>query len=100
EAIECDVDGIGELSEGAGNGVGLPRVPGDIEHIAVAGSQSGDSACAIPPYSLPADVVDRIKVHARNLAKSLRVRGLMNVQFAIKRPDPKAGTGHEIYVLE
>ena len=103
EAIECDVDVIGDFSEGEGNGDGPPSlalVAGVMEHIEEAGIHSGDSACAIPPYSLPADVVERIKVHARNLAKALRVRGLMNVQFAIKRPDPKTGTGHEIYVLE
>jgi carbamoyl-phosphate synthase large subunit len=65
---------------------------GVMEHIEEAGIHSGDSACALPPYSLPKDIVSRLKDQTRALAKALRVRGLMNVQYAIKNND--------IYVIE
>jgi len=67
-------------------------VCGIMEHIEEAGIHSGDSACALPPYSLPKDIVDEIRRHTIALAKRLQVRGLMNVQYAIK--------DHQIYVLE
>jgi carbamoyl-phosphate synthase large subunit len=63
-----------------------------MEHIEEAGIHSGDSACSLPPYSLPADVVDECKRQARLLAVELGVVGLMNVQLAI--------LGGEVYVLE
>jgi carbamoyl-phosphate synthase large subunit len=63
-----------------------------MEHIEEAGIHSGDSACAIPPYSLPADVVARLKEQTHALAEALNVVGLMNIQFAVKDGD--------IYVLE
>src|SRR5580765_1022241 len=63
-----------------------------MEHIEEAGIHSGDSACALPPYSLPADIRDEVKRQARMLAIGLGVIGLMNVQFAV--------LGGEIYVLE
>jgi len=118
EAIECDVDVIADYDTSSVNGsenqrsfvAGAPDdderrksrslVCGVMEHIEEAGIHSGDSACAIPPYSLPADVVEKLKDQSRRLAEALRVRGLMNVQYAIRRPDPVAGTGYEIYVLE
>ncbi len=75
-------------------------VCGVMEHIEEAGIHSGDSACAIPPYSLPKQVVEQLKRQSRQMAEALRVRGLMNIQFAIKRPDPVAKTDYEIYVLE
>src|SRR5204862_1705641 len=53
----------------------------------------GDSACVIPPHSLPEGVVNEIKRQARELARELKVKGLMNIQFAVTR----AGT---VYVLE
>ncbi len=106
EAIECDVDVIADFGAMPGE-TGKPArgdaralVCGVMEHIEEAGIHSGDSACAIPPYSLPAEVVEKLKEHSRNLAQALKVRGLMNVQYAIKRPDPAAGKGYEIYVLE
>ncbi|MCC7205570.1 MAG: carbamoyl phosphate synthase large subunit, partial [Phycisphaeraceae bacterium] len=74
-------------------------VAGVMEHIEEAGIHSGDSACAIPPYSLPPAVVEKLKLHSRNLAQALRVRGLMNVQYAITRPT-EANPQHEIYILE
>ncbi|HMK59599.1 MAG TPA: carbamoyl-phosphate synthase large subunit, partial [Dissulfurispiraceae bacterium] len=84
DAIEIDVDAI---SDGADVIIG-----GVMEHIEEAGIHSGDSACSIPPYSLPAHIVEEIKVQARALAKELEVKGLMNVQFAVKE--------NEIYILE
>ncbi len=79
---------------------GRAVVCGVMEHIEEAGIHSGDSACAIPPYSLPKQVVEQLKRQSRQMAEALRVRGLMNIQFAIKRPDPAAKTDYEIYVLE
>jgi len=63
-----------------------------MEHIEEAGIHSGDSACALPPYSLSKDIVAQLKQQTKALAKALRVRGLMNVQYAIK--------DGEIYVIE
>ena len=63
-----------------------------MEHIEEAGIHSGDSACSLPPYSLSKEIVDQLKAQTRALAKALRVRGLMNVQYAIK--------DDEIYVIE
>jgi carbamoyl-phosphate synthase large subunit len=65
---------------------------GVMEHIEEAGIHSGDSACALPPFSLSKDIVARLKAQTKELAKALRVRGLMNVQYAIK--------DNEIYVIE
>ncbi len=76
EAIEVDVDC---LSDGK-----RTVVCGVMEHIEEAGIHSGDSACALPPYSLSPAVVDEIKRQAELLAHRLEVRGLMNVQFAVK----------------
>ncbi|HMK43991.1 MAG TPA: carbamoyl-phosphate synthase large subunit [Dissulfurispiraceae bacterium] len=84
DAIEVDVDCI---SDGIDSVIG-----GVMEHIEEAGIHSGDSACSLPPYSLPQAIVDEIKRQARALAKELDVRGLMNVQFAVK--------DNEIYILE
>jgi len=67
-------------------------VAGIMEHIEEAGIHSGDSACALPPYSLDRPLVDRLAEQARQLATALNVVGLMNVQFAIK--------DGEIFVLE
>ncbi len=101
EAIECDVDVIGDFKPYEKDQTGcIALVTGVMEHIEEAGIHSGDSACAVPPYSLPAPVVEKIKEHSRALARALKVRGLMNVQYAIKRPDPATGAGHEIYILE
>jgi carbamoyl-phosphate synthase large subunit len=63
-----------------------------MEHIEEAGIHSGDSACALPPYSLPADIIDEVKRQARILATELQVVGLMNTQFAVH--------GGNVYVLE
>ncbi len=85
DAVELDVDVVADRT-------GAVIVGGVMEHIEEAGIHSGDSACSLPPYSLPADLVDEVKRQARMLAKELGVVGLMNTQFAIH-----AG---EVYVLE
>ena len=58
-----------------------------MEHIEEAGVHSGDSACAIPPFSLSEDVLNEIREATCAMARHLRVVGLMNVQFAVKRED-------------
>ena len=84
DATEVDVDALGDGTN--------YLVIGVMEHIEEAGIHSGDSACSLPPFSLPADIVERIHSNTLALAKALSVRGLMNVQFAIKDND--------VYVLE
>ena len=76
DAIEVDVDAIADGDDVV--------VAGILQHIEEAGVHSGDSACTLPPYSLPADIVDEIRRQAEALARALEVRGLMNVQFAVK----------------
>jgi carbamoyl-phosphate synthase large subunit len=88
DAIEVDVDAI---SDGVTTVVG-----GVMEHIEEAGVHSGDSACVLPPYSLPANVVAEIKQATHALAKALQVCGLMNIQFAVKHD----GGHYEVYILE
>jgi carbamoyl-phosphate synthase large subunit len=88
DAIEVDVDC---LCDGK-----TVVVPGIMEHIEEAGVHSGDSACAIPPYSLQQPVLDEIREATRKLALQMNVRGLMNIQFAIKKEDGK----QVLYVLE
>ena len=83
-AVEVDVDAVCD-----GETV---YIGGVMEHIEEAGIHSGDSACSIPPYTLSEDVVGRIREHTRSLALRLGVRGLMNVQFAVK--------DQQVYVLE
>jgi carbamoyl-phosphate synthase large subunit len=70
-----------------------------MEHIEQAGIHSGDSACTIPPWSLAPATVNEIKRISRELAKALKVRGLMNVQMAVQR-DGATGGGDKIYILE
>jgi carbamoyl-phosphate synthase large subunit len=72
-------------------------IGGVMQHIEEAGIHSGDSACVIPPHSLPPAVVAEIKRHAIALTQSLNVCGLMNIQFAVANAH---GDGPEIYVLE
>ncbi|ASV73898.1 Carbamoyl-phosphate synthase large chain [Thermogutta terrifontis] len=88
DATEVDVDAIAD-----GETV---VVAGVMEHIEEAGVHSGDSACAIPPYSLPGPVVEEIRQATCLMAKDLQVKGLMNVQFAVKREDGRP----VVYVLE
>jgi carbamoyl-phosphate synthase large subunit len=84
DAIEVDVDCISD---------GETTVIGAImEHIEEAGIHSGDSACVIPTFSLSQKVLDEIASATKAMARELNVRGLMNVQFAVK--------GEDVYVLE
>jgi carbamoyl-phosphate synthase large subunit len=76
DAIEVDVDAICDGEQ--------VLVGGIMEHIEQAGVHSGDSACSLPPYSLSAAVQEKLREHARSLARELNVVGLMNAQFAIK----------------
>ena len=113
-ATECDVDCLADYNSVASGQWSVAReesgkassdhrplatghspqaiIIGVMEHIEEAGIHSGDSACALPPYSLSTEIVRRLKDETRALAKALRVRGLMNVQYAIK--------DGEIYVIE
>jgi carbamoyl-phosphate synthase large subunit len=93
-ATEVDVDC---LSDGNRTVIG-----GVMQHIEEAGIHSGDSACVLPPHSLPADVISEIKHQARRLAASLKVRGLMNIQFAVTglRFDGAPLETPVIYILE
>jgi carbamoyl-phosphate synthase large subunit len=83
-ATEVDVDAVADGQD--------VIVAGVMEHIEEAGIHSGDSACVLPPYSLSHELVDRLKDQTIALARRLDVRGLMNVQYAIK--------DDLIYVLE
>ncbi|MCI4662199.1 MAG: carbamoyl-phosphate synthase large subunit [Neomegalonema sp.] len=83
-AIEVDVDALCD-----GQSV---KIAGIMEHIEEAGVHSGDSACSLPPYSLSAHTIAAIEEQTRLLAKGLGVKGLMNVQFAVK--------DESLYVLE
>ena len=101
DAIEVDVDVLADyepdarsrtslLSQRNDNARGV--VCGVMEHIEEAGIHSGDSTCTIPPYSLSPAIVRRIREQALAMAKRLRVRGLMNVQMAVK--------DDQVYVIE
>jgi carbamoyl-phosphate synthase large subunit len=76
DAIEVDVDAICDGDDVV--------VAGILQHIEEAGVHSGDSACTIPPYSLPDVIIVEIRRQAELLARALKVKGLMNVQFAVK----------------
>lgn len=76
DAIEVDVDAISDGTD--------VTVAGVLQHIEEAGVHSGDSACSIPPYSLSAELIAEIERQTVALAKALSVKGLMNIQFAVK----------------
>ncbi|MBC7963078.1 MAG: carbamoyl-phosphate synthase large subunit [Steroidobacteraceae bacterium] len=84
EAIEIDVDALCDGTE--------VIIGGIMEHIEEAGIHSGDSACSLPPYSVGPEMVAEIRRQTVMMALELNVKGLMNVQFAIK--------GGDIYILE
>ena len=85
DATEVDVDAIRDA-------VGDLVIGAVMEHVEEAGVHSGDSACVIPPPYLPDEVVATIEEHTRRIAEALDVRGLINVQYAVK--------GDEVYVIE
>jgi carbamoyl-phosphate synthase large subunit len=80
DAVEVDVDALRDAT-------GEVVIGGVMEHIEEAGVHSGDSACAIPPQTLHPSIVGRIEVATRALADALDVRGLLNVQYAVKDGD-------------
>ena len=84
DATEVDVDCIADGETCVIGGV--------MEHIEQAGIHSGDSACVIPSFSLTPEVLETIKHATKAMARELQVRGLMNVQFAVKDGD--------VYILE
>ena len=84
DAIEVDVDALCDGDDVV--------VAGILQHIEEAGVHSGDSACTIPPYSLPADIIAEIRRQTELLAVNLHVLGLMNIQFAVK--------DGEVYLIE
>ena len=85
DAIEVDVDALADKDQNV-------FVAGIMEHIEEAGIHSGDSACSLPPYSLPSKILIEIERQTEAMAKALKVVGLMNVQYAVK--------DGEVYVLE
>lgn len=84
DAIEVDVDAVSDGTD--------VLVGGIMEHIEEAGVHSGDSACSLPPFSLPLELQDELRRQTKAMAKALNVVGLMNVQYAIQ--------GESVFVLE
>jgi carbamoyl-phosphate synthase large subunit len=84
DAVEVDVDAVCDGED--------VLIGGIMEHIEQAGVHSGDSACSLPPYTLNAEIQRRLAEQVTLMAKELKVRGLMNTQFAVK--------GDDIYIIE
>jgi carbamoyl-phosphate synthase large subunit len=84
DALEVDVDAV---SDGE-----LTVIGGIMEHIEEAGVHSGDSACALPPYTLSDRVIDKIREYTFRISKEIEVKGLINIQFAVK--------GDKVFILE
>ncbi len=87
-ATEVDVDAVCDGHE--------TRIAGIMEHIEEAGVHSGDSACVLPPHTLPRAVQEAMAAQAHALAMALGVRGLMNVQFAVQ----EGPEGPQVYLIE
>ena len=85
DAIEVDVDAVRDST-------GEVLIGGVMEHVEEAGVHSGDSACAIPPPTLPSEVIRVIEGYTRDIAAALNVCGLLNVQYAVK--------GTQVFVIE
>ncbi|MEC7488088.1 MAG: carbamoyl-phosphate synthase large subunit [Pseudomonadota bacterium] len=85
DAIEVDVDAVRDQYD-------TVHIAGIMEHIEEAGIHSGDSACSLPPHSLPNTILDELRRQTELLARGLKVVGLMNVQYAIK--------DDTVYILE
>ncbi|WP_114519890.1 carbamoyl-phosphate synthase large subunit [Altererythrobacter sp. ZODW24] len=84
DAVECDVDALCDGEQVV--------IAGVMQHIEEAGVHSGDSACTLPPYSLSDEIIAEMERQAELLAFALKVRGLMNIQFAVK--------DGEVYLIE
>ncbi|MGB9844390.1 carbamoyl-phosphate synthase large subunit [Methanothermobacter tenebrarum] len=87
DAIEVDVDALCDGEE--------VYIGGIMEHIEEAGVHSGDSACVIPPQTIPEDIIEIIKDYTKKLALELEVVGLINIQYAVKANEDPA-----VYILE
>ena len=85
DAVEVDVDAVRDAT-------GEVVIGGVMEHVEEAGVHSGDSACVIPPPTLPRSVVEVIEGHTRDIAAALDVRGPLNVQYAVKQ--------NQVFVIE
>ncbi len=85
DATEVDVDAVRDRE-------GNVLIGAVMEHVEEAGIHSGDSACVIPPPNLKEQIVELIESHTRKIAEALDVKGLINVQYAVK--------GDEVYVIE
>lgn len=83
-ALECEADALAD-----GTHVFIPSV---MEHVELAGIHSGDSACVIPPLSIPEENLKTIKGYTKKIAQALHVCGLMNMQYAIEKG--------KVYVIE
>jgi carbamoyl-phosphate synthase large subunit len=92
DATEVDVDAIRDAE-------GEVVIGGIMEHVEEAGVHSGDSACVIPPVGLSEATVAVIEDHTRRIAEALDVRGLINVQYAVKRFPGTEGAG-QVFVIE
>jgi carbamoyl-phosphate synthase large subunit len=88
DAIEVDVDCLADGTD--------VMIGGIMEHVEAAGIHSGDSACSLPPYTLPAALQAELRRQTELMARALKVVGLMNVQFAIQGE----GADAVVYVLE
>lgn len=86
DAIELDVDIVSDGED--------VFIAGIMEHIEEAGVHSGDSACVIPPQTIPEHILDTIRDHSRKLALELEVKGLMNIQYAVKLDEEM------VYIIE
>ena len=92
DATEVDVDAIRDHT-------GEVIIGGIMEHVEEAGVHSGDSACVIPPVSLGPGTLAVIEEHTRRIAEALDVRGLINVQYAVKRA-PGSPDAAQVFVIE
>ncbi|MEQ1510524.1 MAG: carbamoyl-phosphate synthase large subunit [Sphingopyxis sp.] len=92
DAIEVDVDAICDGDDVV--------IAGLLQHIEEAGVHSGDSACSIPPHSLSADIIAEIERQTHILAHALKVRGLMNIQFAVKGDARDGDPEDRVYLIE
>ncbi len=93
DAVEVDVDALADSE--------TVFVAGVLQHIEEAGVHSGDSACSIPPHSLSPAIVAEIERQTALLARALDVRGLMNIQFAVKASGREPETpAEQVYLIE
>jgi carbamoyl-phosphate synthase large subunit len=92
DATEVDVDAIRDAT-------GEVVIGGIMEHVEEAGVHSGDSACMIPPLGLGPETVSVLEDYVRRIAEALDVKGLINVQFAVKRSPEVPGSG-QVFVIE